>query len=115
VNGTTGTLFFSYDRLNELWYGDGRDDDRHYGLRRIRVEHPRHPETAGWWPIGQGIGYDATFINHVAGLAEQWETGQWSPGFDVGARVVRVCSAMERSVAERRWVHVEEVLGESAA
>ncbi len=111
VNGTTGTLFFSYDRLNELWFGDGRDDERLYGLRRIRVEHPRHPETDGWWPIGQGVGYDATFVNQAAALAEAWPTGVWSPGFEVGARVVAVCSAMERSATERRWVPVAEITG----
>ncbi len=114
VNGTAGTLVFSYDRLNELWFGDGNDDRRLYGMRRIRVEDPSQPETAGWWPIGQGIGYDASFVNQVAALAEEWDSGRWSPGFDVGARIVRVCSAMERSAAEGRWVSVDEVLGEPA-
>lgn len=109
VNGSCGSLFFSYDRLNELWFGDGRDDERRYGMRRIRAEHPSQPETDGWWPIGQGIGYDATFVNQVAALADGWGTGVWSPGFDVGARVVRVCAAMERSAAERRWVAVHDV------
>lgn len=110
VNGTGGTLFFSYDRLNELWFGDGRNDERHYGMRRIRVEHPSHPETTGWWPIGQGIGYDASFVNQVATLAEHWDDHRWIPGFDVGVRIARVCSAMERSAAEHRWVPVDQVV-----
>lgn len=109
VNGTGGTLHFSYDRLNELWYGDGREDGRLYGMRRIRVEHPKHPETKGWWPIGQGIGYDASFVNQVATLADQWRDHRWAPGFDVGARIARVCSAMERSTGEHRWISIDEV------
>lgn len=113
VNGSKGTASFSYARLNELWYGSVEDEPRHYGLRRIRAEHPLHPETAGWWPIGQGVGYDASFINSVSHLAAAWPSGQWTPGFVEGARVAAVCSAMERSALERRWVEVEEITGES--
>lgn len=112
VNGSTGTLIFSYNRLNELWYGDTREDPRLYGLRRIRVEHPAQPETAGWWPIGQGIGYDASFINEFAALAEAWPDEPWCPGFEVGARVAAVCEAMEIASAEQRWVQVAEVTRE---
>jgi predicted dehydrogenase len=109
VNGSTGTLIFSYHRLNELWYGDAREDPRLYGLRRIRVEHPTQPETAGWWPIGQGIGYDASFVNQFAALAESWPDEPWCPGFDVGVRVAAVCEAMEIAAREHRWVRVAEV------
>lgn len=109
VNGGIGTLVFSYNRLNELWYGDAREGARLYGLRRIRVEHPQHPETAGWWPIGQGLGYGASFVNQVFSMAEAWPESPWEPGFEVGARVAAVCAAMERSAAEDRWVRVDEI------
>lgn len=115
INGTSGTLLFSYSRLNELWFGDGRDDARLYGMRRIRVEHPQHPETAGWWPIGQGVGYGASFVNQVFSMADAWPERPWQPGFDVGARVAGVCAAMERSAAEHRWVDVAEVVGDGPA
>ena len=109
VNGSKGTVMFSYAQLNELWVGNTDDDARLYGLRRVRAEHPSQPETAGWWPIGQGVGYDASLINQVADLASTWEARTWSPDFAVGANVAAVCSAMERSVADRRWVSVEEI------
>ena len=112
VNGSLGTAMFSYDRLNELWFARADDEPRHYGLRRVRAEHPTHPETAGWWPIGQGVGYDASFINQVADMAARWPDEPWTPGFEVGAEVARVCTAMERSAAERRWVSVDEVLAD---
>jgi hypothetical protein len=66
VSGGTGTLRFDYARLNELWLGDAREAAGDYGMRRIRAEHPSHPQTAGWWPIGQGIGYSASFVNQAA-------------------------------------------------
>jgi len=109
VNGTRATAIFSYSQLNELWFGSVEDDPRHYGLRRIRTEHVLHPETKGWWPIGQGVGYDASFINQAADLAAAWPDGPWTPDFVQGADVAAVCEAMERSASERRWVAIGEV------
>ncbi|MHB8379295.1 MAG: Gfo/Idh/MocA family protein [Acidimicrobiales bacterium] len=111
INGTKATVVFSYNRLNELWFGSVDDDPRLYGLRRIRAEHVLHPETQGWWPIGQGVGYDASFVNQAAALAAAWLDGSWSPSFDEGADVVAVNEAMSRSVSERRWVSLSEVTG----
>lgn len=110
VNGSRGTAMFSYAQLNELWVGNTDDDARLYGLRRVRTEHPSQPETTGWWPIGQGVGYDASLINQVADLASTWEARAWSPDFSVGADVAAVCAAMERSVVDRRWVSIDEVV-----
>ncbi len=109
VNGTRGTLRFDYERLNELWYGDAREDGGFYGLRRIRAEHVSHPYAADWWPIGQGVGYGVSFVNQAADLLERWPGGPWDPDLEHGARVQAVCEAMERSAAERRWVGVGEV------
>jgi predicted dehydrogenase len=109
VNGTRGTLFFDYARLNELWFGAADDDPRLYGLRRIRAEHPRHPYAAQWWPLGQGVGWGSSFVNQVCDLLERWPEGPWEPSLAVGLRVQAVCEAMERSAAERRWVTLAEV------
>jgi predicted dehydrogenase len=113
VNGSKGTAVFSYDNLNELWFASVDDDPHLYGMRRIRAEHPSQPETQGWWPIGQGVGYDASFINQTADLAAAWPDSPWTPNFVDGAKVSAVCESMERSVRERRWVSVEEVSGRS--
>ncbi len=109
VNGSQGTLVFSYARLNELWYGGADDDIRLYGMRRIRAEHPSHPYAAQWWPIGQGVGYGSSFANQAADLLEGWPDAPWSPGFRDGATVQAVCDAMETSAASGRWVSVSEV------
>jgi predicted dehydrogenase len=111
VNGSAGTLRFDYERLNELWYGDAGDPGELYGMRRIRAEHPSHPQTQGWWPIGQGIGYGASFVNQAADLLEQWPDGVWAPDLASGCATQAVCQAVERAAAERRWVEVSEVTG----
>ena len=109
MNGTTGTLRFEYPRLNELWYGDAREEAALYGMRRIRAEHPTHPYASDWWPIGQGVGYGMTFVAQAADLLERWPDGPWEPDLAQGARVQAVCEAIERSAADRRWVRVSEV------
>jgi len=109
VNGSSGTLMFSYARLNELWYGSAADDPARYGMQRIRAEHPSHPYAADWWPIGQGIGYGASFVNQMADLLAGWPDAPWVPGFADGTAVQAVCEAMELSAAEHRWVSLAEI------
>ena len=111
VNGDHGTLLFDYRRLNELWYGDGSDDPAVYGMRRIRAEHESHPYARSWWPIGQGVGYGASFVNHLGDLLERWPQGPWEPDFEHGASVQAVCEAIERAAEAHRWVRVAEVAG----
>ena len=111
VNGTHGTLVFDYSRLNELRYGSDGDHARLYGMRTIRAEHASHPYAAHWWPIGQGVGYGASFVNQVADLLGSWPDGPWSPDFRQGARVQAVCEATERSAERQEWVAVSEVEG----
>ena len=110
VNGSRGTLLFSYARLNELWYGGADDDVGLYGMRRIRAEHPSHPYAAQWWPIGQGVGYGSSFANQAADLLSGWPEEPWTPGFAEGAAVQAVCDAMEISAASGRWVSIGEVI-----
>jgi predicted dehydrogenase len=111
VNGEAGTLVFEYARLNELLYGDGGDDPGLYGMRRIRAEHETHPYARSWWPVGQGVGYGASFVNHLGDLLDRWPEGPWEPSFEQGAAVQAVCEAIERAAAAHRWVQVEEVTG----
>jgi predicted dehydrogenase len=106
VNGTRGTLSFSYARLNELQLGRVANDDRLYGMRTIRAEHPTHPYAADWWAIGQGVGYGASFVNFLGGLLSSWPDGPWLPDLATGLRVQQVCAAMEASAAGQGWVAV---------
>ena len=106
VNGTRGTLSFSYARLNELQLGRVADDEHLYGMRTIRAEHPTHPYAADWWAIGQGVGYGASFVNFLGSLLSSWPDGPWLPDLATGLRVQQVCAAMERSAGGQGWVTV---------
>jgi predicted dehydrogenase len=109
LNGDRGPLVFEYARLTELRYGEGADEAGLYGMRRIRAEHSSHPYAADWWPVGQGVGYGASFVNQLGDLLERWPDGPWEPDFAQGAAVQAVCEAMETAAAEHRWVAVGEV------
>ena len=115
VNGDRGTLVFEYARLNELLYGDGGDSPGLYGMRRIRAEHETHPYARHWWPVGQGVGYGASFINHLGDLLERWPDGPWEPDFAQGTAVQAVCEAIERAASGRRWVAVDEVTSQKSS
>jgi len=90
-------------------YGEGADRPGLYGMRRIRAEHETHPYARDWWPIGQGVGYGSSFVNHLGDLLERWPAGPWEPDFSQGLAVQAVCEAIERAAAEHRWVGVAEV------
>jgi predicted dehydrogenase len=109
VNGDRGTLIFDYTRLNELLFGDGSDDPGLYGMRRIRAEHESHPYARNWWPVGQGVGYGASFVNHLGDLLERWPNGPWEPDFEHGAAVQAVCQAIEVAAGGHRWVRLAEI------
>lgn len=106
LNGTRGSIVFDYARLNELRLGRLDDDDRLYGMRRIRAEHPSHPYAKYWWPIGQGVGYGSSFVNFLGDLLESWPDGPWRPDLADGLRVQQVCDGMERSVELGTWVPI---------
>ena len=113
INGDSGTLVFEYARLNELLYGEGADKPELYGMRRIRAEHESHPYARNWWPVGQGVGYGASFVNHLGDLLERWPEGPWEPDFAHGAAVQAVCDAIDRSAVEHRWVQLREVMSQA--
>lgn len=106
LNGSEGTVYFNYANLNELWFARGRDEVRTGGLRRIRAESPVHPYARRWWPPGQGVGYEASFVNQACDLILAWPSGPWSPDFLDALASHAVVQAVEESAAEHRWITV---------
>ena len=70
------------------------------------------PYAAQWWPVGQGVGYGASFANQAADLLEGSPEAPWTPGFLQGEAVQAVCDAMETSADSGRWVRISEVTGQ---
>jgi predicted dehydrogenase len=107
LNGDRGSLAFNLERLNELEYYDGRDDEL-AGFRRILVTEPGHPYLAAWWPPGHVLGWDATFTHEIADLVGAIAAGtDPEPSFADGLQVQRVLAAVQDSAAHQSaWTPV---------
>jgi predicted dehydrogenase len=102
VNGSSGSLAFDLERMNELelYVEEGTTS----GFRRILATHAQHPYAAAWWPPGHILGYEHTFVHTVYELLRAIHEGRLpSPSFDDGLRTQRVLGAVERSAAARSW------------
>ncbi|MBN2445842.1 MAG: Gfo/Idh/MocA family oxidoreductase [Phycisphaerae bacterium] len=69
INGEKGSLKFSFEDMNILWYFNAEDEERTAGWRRIMCTSAgNHPYAGAWWPDAHIIGYEHTFVNMVADM-----------------------------------------------
>ena len=96
--------------MNELQLYRADDPEAERGYKLVQV-NPGQPSFAAFHPIpGVALGYNDQKIIEARELIEAIATGRpaW-PDFRFGWQVTRVIDAVERSVAERRWVRVDEI------
>ena len=111
INGSKGSLYFDFQRLNELRYYSWDDSTQEQGYRTIVVGQSEHPYVGNWWPTGLGLGYDAAFVHTISDFLNGLAEGRSAePDFRQGLQVQSVLEATSRSVDEKRWVRVDEVL-----
>ncbi|ASA21351.1 Gfo/Idh/MocA family protein [Paenibacillus donghaensis] len=110
INGSLGSVKFDFERMNELEVYLTRDDEDVQGFRRVLATDPAHDYAEAWWPPGHTIGFEHTFIHEMLELSQALEEGrQPQPNFRDGVNCQAVLEAVERSVAERRWVTISEM------
>lgn len=110
VYGSEGGFVFDMERMNELQFYSRRDPGHVQGYRTIQVGEGVHPYMSGWWPAGHIIGFGDTFVHEILDfLAAIGEGRQASPSFADGVRCQEILAAVDRSVAERRWVGIAEM------
>src|ERR1700754_532019 len=109
INGSTGSLAFDFESMNELSYYDGTEDPDTAGFRRIYVTEPTHPYAGAWWPPGHGLGYEHSFTHEVVDLVRDIdERRDPVPSFASGWQVQTVLDAVERSATSGSWQKVGE-------
>jgi predicted dehydrogenase len=107
IHGETGSIFFDYERRDELQVMFASDPPDRRGFRTIYTG-PAHPYGDALWPIpALGIGYGETkiieahdFFGAVAGGAPV------APDFADGYQIVRICEAIAESAEAEAWVSV---------
>lgn len=109
LHGTLGSLYFNYERLNELQVCLAGDPDDRRGFKTIYTG-PAHFHGEVTWNIpGMNIGYgELKSIESYEFIKAVIEGRQPSTSFAEGYRVERVCDAVKRSAETGRWVTVND-------
>ncbi|NLP26271.1 MAG: Gfo/Idh/MocA family oxidoreductase [Clostridiales bacterium] len=104
VHGTEGSLFFNYERLNELQVCFAKDPDDRRGFKTIYTG-PAHFYGEVTWNIpGMNIGYGELKTIEIYEFVKSIIEGrQPSTSFDVAYQISKVCDAVVRSFESGRW------------
>jgi predicted dehydrogenase len=110
INGSSGSIVFDLESLNELSYFDGTEPAETAGFRRILVTESVHPYVGAWWPPGHIIGWEHTFTHAFKDFITDIAEGrQPHPSFAEGLQVQRILAAVESSAAAgSRWTEIEK-------
>jgi predicted dehydrogenase len=98
IFGEKGSLKFSFEDMNVLWFFDNTNDREYAGFKRILVTEENHPYLNAWWPPGHVIGYEHTFTHEIMDFVECIvKDTEASPSFADGLQVQKVLAAVEKS------------------
>ncbi len=108
INGEKASLRWDLQDQNRLEYFDHGDESIVRGWRSIHVSDSDQPYIDHWWIPGVCIGYEHTFVHHVADFLKSLETGEpCQPTFRQALETQKVCDAVLESASSRSWVDTE--------
>jgi len=107
IHGEFGSLYFDYERRDELQVCFAADAADRRGFRTV-FTGPAHPYGDALWPIpALGIGYGETKIVECHDFFRAVVDGApASPDFGDGYQIARICEAIEESAASGEWTSV---------
>jgi predicted dehydrogenase len=111
IHGTKGSVYFNYERRDELQVCFSDDPGDRRGFRTVYTG-PAHPYGEGLWPIpALGIGYTETKIVEVYDFIKSISEGaEMSPNFKDGYKIELIADAVVRSdAAGGAWTEVGQV------
>jgi len=110
IHGTIGSIYFNYERRDELQVAFASDQADRKGFRTVYTG-PAHPYGEGLWPIpALGIGYGETKIIETYDFVKAiMEGGEVSPNFKDGYQINLIADAMAASAQSRSWTSVQLV------
>ena len=111
VHGSAGSVYFNYERRDELQAVFASDPPDRHGFRTIYTG-PGHPYGEAMWPLpGLGIGYGETKIIEVYEFCRAVAMGRGaSPDFRDGYRIEQIAEAIAESGGSGAWVRVGDVV-----
>ena len=110
IHGTLGSIYFNYERRDELQVAFATDQADRKGFRTVYTG-PAHPYGEGLWPIpALGIGYGETKIIETYDFVKAiMDGGEVSPNFKDGYQINLIADAMAASSQSRSWTSVQLV------
>ncbi|GAA1136487.1 Gfo/Idh/MocA family oxidoreductase [Nocardioides aquiterrae] len=108
VHGTRGSLYFNYERRDELQVCFADDPGDRRGFRTVYTG-PAHPYGEGLWPIpALGIGYGETKIIEAYDLVKCIVEGtEADPNFHDGWRISLIADAILASSESGNWITID--------
>jgi predicted dehydrogenase len=109
INGTEGSVYFNFERPNELTYYSGGDPEDRRGHRTILMG-PVHPYgTAFSFPAtGSGAGFQDSLNNEIYEVLNGIATSSpVKPDFYDGWKVAQIVEAIQKSNLSEKWESVE--------
>lgn len=104
INGEHASIRWDLHDQNRLGYFDHRDESIVRGWRSIHVSDSDQPYIDKWWIPGVCIGYEHTFVHHVADFLHSLELNKpCSPTFREALETQKVCEAVLDSASSRSW------------
>jgi predicted dehydrogenase len=108
INGEKASIKWDLHDLHRLQYFDHRDDGPVRGWRSIHVTDGEHPYMGKWWVPGLQIGYEHSFVHHVADFLENLAKKKpTSPTFRDALETQKICDAVLNSARSGNWVGVK--------
>jgi predicted dehydrogenase len=107
IHGTQGSLYFNYERRDELQVCFANDPGDRRGFRTVYTG-PAHPYGANLWPIpALGIGYTETKIVELSKFIDAVvNKKQVSPNFEDGYNIELIGEAAFKSASTGQWEKV---------
>ncbi len=107
INGEHASIQWDLHDLHRLNWFDHADDPLVRGWRSIHVSDSDMPYMDKWWVPGLQIGYEHTFVHHVADFLDNLAKDQpTAPTFRDALETQRVCDAVLKSAKSSRWESV---------
>lgn len=106
INGADASIKWDLHDLHRLEYFDHSDEGKLRGWRSIHVtDHGgEHPYMDKWWVPGLQIGYEHSFVHHVADFLKSLETGEpCGPTFRDALETQKICDAVLSSARDGAW------------
>jgi len=104
INGENASISWDLHDLNRLGYFDHSDESKVRGWRSIHVTDGDQPYVGNWWVPGLCLGYEHSFVHHVADFLTAYAQGEpCAPTFRDALETQKVCDAVLTSAKERAW------------